>query len=302
MGQQSFPFAAINCVFVPRQGVDCGNVGAAKHARLCHSGRQAATQIFFAAAVAMTPHRNTVLGPFKGLQPAQGANSHFPSLQTTVPSVSGPQYYGQGSADKAQAILKLLHYWLRPPPPAIGKTLTFAPQSIDMRKIILPVLFLVCTMALQAQKKLKPADLVGTWQVSAMIADGNTIPLESNEAIRGFLMQQYSEKAGPDRPPLSKDDSAGIDMAVTVMASFRNSTFEFKANKSYAFEMTVSTQKNTENGTWAFNQATQTVLLKAMKKGKPAKSEIVKIIPKGDQLLIQMEKNKEEGFLVSKQQ
>jgi hypothetical protein len=168
-----------------------------------------------------------------------------------------------------------------------------------MFKRILPLLLLICSTALHAQKKLKTSDIVGTWQITALLADGKTIPMETDDSIKAFLMRETLVKKG-DTATLSSEDSAGISMGAQILGMFRQSTFVFKANKTYQFGLAMGGKKDDKGGTWIFNEATQTIRVAEIKKGKPAKSEIVKIIVKGSQLLVQMEKNKEEGFLISR--
>jgi Lipocalin-like domain len=170
-----------------------------------------------------------------------------------------------------------------------------------MLKKILPLLLLICSTVTHAQQKLKPSDIIGVWQISALVTDGITIPLETDEATKVFLMEQAGIKKG-EGAMLTSQDSAGIDMAVQMMGMFRQSTFLFNANKTFQFTLTIGDKKDEKKGTWTMNEATQIIRITEIKKGKPAKSEIFKIIIKGSQLLVQMEKDKEEGFLISRKQ
>jgi hypothetical protein len=175
--------------------------------------------------------------------------------------------------------------------------LIFAPNKKVMLKLIVSILFVACGTQLYAQQKLKASDIIGTWEATTLLVEGKKIPLETDEAVKDYLFQQAALKS-TGGATLSSEDSAGINMAAGIMGMFRQSSFVFNANKSFKFSLTMGNEKDNKGGTWALNEATQTIRISEIKMGKPVKSEIVKIIVKGSQLLVQMEKDKEEGFLI----
>jgi hypothetical protein len=168
------------------------------------------------------------------------------------------------------------------------------------KKIIILLLVTISSKLISAQK-LTAKDITGQWLVSSMVADGLVIPLDSEEALRNFMYSQTRKQKGDttDAAPTA-DDSAGVEMAVQVLGMFRESELNFLANKTFKFSLSIGGTKSDKTGTWAFNEAAQTMRFSEIKKGKPVKSDIVKIIVRGNQLLLQMEKDKEEGLLLTK--
>jgi hypothetical protein len=170
------------------------------------------------------------------------------------------------------------------------------------KNLLIVFVAILCSHWLQAQK-LTLKNIPGKWQIAALIADGKTIPLESEDSLRAFMYRQVEVQQNiPGNAPavLSKSDSGGVEMGVKMLAMFRQSDMAFMANKTFRFSLSVAGTNKDMKGTWVFNEATQVIRLTELKKGKPVKSDIVKVLVKGEQLLLQMDKNKEEGFLLSK--
>jgi hypothetical protein len=173
-------------------------------------------------------------------------------------------------------------------------------KKIMYKKIIMLLLVTVSSKLLSAQK-LTVKDITGNWQISSLITDGQTIPIESDDALRNFMYtQMVTEKGKTDstNTALTADDSSGVEMSVKIMGMFRKSDLIFKANKTYKFSLSLGGSSKDQVGTWAFNEATQILRITEVRNGKAKKAEIVKV--RGSQLLLQMEKDKEEGFLLSK--
>jgi hypothetical protein len=169
------------------------------------------------------------------------------------------------------------------------------------KTVSLLLLAISCTTLL-AQQKMTLKDIIGKWQIAALITDNQTLPIDSDEALRNFMYQQMiNEKKGTgDSATLTSDDSSGVELGVKMIGMFRESEVTFLANKTFKFSLSIGGSKKNQSGTWIFNAATQTITIKELKKGKPVKGDNQKVIIKGTQLLMQMEKDKEEGFLLSK--
>lgn len=173
-----------------------------------------------------------------------------------------------------------------------------------MRKLFVSLLLIAFGPSLQAQQKFTTKDLLGSWQPVAIVMRGNTIPLNDADSIMHFMLQEQATKLGKG-DTLSKEDSSGIAFAAQIFMMFKKASFIFNANKTYRFSLGADLSEKTETGTWSFNEATQTIrITKAVKnkQAKSGKSDIVKIIIKGNDLLLQMEKDKEEGLLLRKKQ
>jgi hypothetical protein len=168
------------------------------------------------------------------------------------------------------------------------------------KKIVLLLLVTISSKLISAQK-LTAKDITGKWQVSGLVTDGQTIPIESDDALRNFMYNQMvTEKKKTDsvNTALTADDSSGVEMSVKIMGMFRESDIIFMANKTFKFSLTVAGSKKDQAGTWTFNEATQILRITEIRKGKVKKTEVIKV--KGSQLLMVMEKDKEEGFLLSR--
>lgn len=169
------------------------------------------------------------------------------------------------------------------------------------RKIVLSLLILSATIVLHAQQKMKTSDLLGKWQVTALVADGETIPVGSEKGLWEFMTKQMAAAMDSSNYVLSSEDSAAIRSAIQVLSMFSESTLTFNTNKTFLFSLSVGGKKEDKKGTWAFNEAKQTLNVTETQKSKTDKSDKLKILIKGNQLLMQMEEDKEEGFLLSKQ-
>jgi hypothetical protein len=170
------------------------------------------------------------------------------------------------------------------------------------KKITTLLLATICSKLLTAQK-LTTKDITGSWQVSSMLTNGLTIPMESEEALRTFMYSQAKEKKGKKNASdatLTGSDSSALEMGVQILGMLRESEFTFSANNTFKFTLANEGDKKDVAGTWSFNEAAQTMKFAQIKKGKPEKSEIVKILAKGSKLFLQMEKDMEEGLLLSK--
>jgi hypothetical protein len=173
-------------------------------------------------------------------------------------------------------------------------------KKIMYKKMIILLLVTISSNLVSAQK-LTAKDITGKWQVSGLITDGQTIPIESDEALRDFMYNQVvTEKKKTDSANiiLTTDDSSGVEMGVKLLAMFRESDIIFMANKTFKFSLSIAGSKKDQAGTWTFNETTQILRITEIIKGKAKKTETVKV--KGRQLLMVMEKDKEEGFLLSK--
>ncbi len=170
-----------------------------------------------------------------------------------------------------------------------------------MYKKLILLLLTALSCKLMSAQKMTTKDITGNWQVTGLVTDGQTIPLESDDALRNFMYaQMLEEKKKTDTAGIAftSDDSSGVEMSVKILGMFRNSEVVFKANKTFKFSLSVAGANKDQAGTWAFNEATQSLRITEIKKGKAGKTETVKV--KGSQLLMVMEKGKEEGFLLSK--
>jgi hypothetical protein len=170
------------------------------------------------------------------------------------------------------------------------------------KKLMLLVVVVQCATLVSAQK-LTFKDITGKWQVTSLVTDGQTIPVESDDKLRDYLYQQMvaeKEKTDSTNIVLTESDSSGVEMGIKMLAMFRDSDMIFQANRTFKFSLSIAGVKKDMAGTWAYNEAAKIIRLTELKKGKPVKSGIVKVLVKGNQLLLQMEKDKEEGFLLSK--
>jgi hypothetical protein len=164
--------------------------------------------------------------------------------------------------------------------------------------LLLPAI--ISSTVLLAQQKITPATIVGKWQITSLIADGKTIPVESESGLKAFMYDEtVKRKKGTT---LTKSDSSGIEMAVQIFMMLKNSVFTFNANKTYTASVNMMGSEKKATGTWLFNQAKQTVLLTELKNGKPAKSQFKKILVRQNGLLVQMDEKKEEGLVLTKVQ
>lgn len=171
-----------------------------------------------------------------------------------------------------------------------------------MLKLFVSLLLIIFGTSLQAQQKFTTKDLLGSWQPVAIAMRGNNIPLNDADSIMHFMLQEQTAKLGKG-DTLTKEDSSGIGFAAQIFMMFKKARFIFNANKTYRFSLGADLSEKTETGNWLFNEATQTIRISKTpknKQAKPGKSDIVKIIIKGNDLLLQMEKDKEEGLLLRK--
>jgi hypothetical protein len=169
-----------------------------------------------------------------------------------------------------------------------------------MRQHIIALCLLLCGPALRAQVKCKTKDMAGTWQMTYLITSGDTVSLASEAAVKNFLFKQLAGKKERDSAMDVSTDSAFINMAAMVLGQVGESTLLLHANKTYRFTLMTGTDPIIETGNWAFNETTQSIRVTQIKKGKPAKSSIVTILPQGGQLFMQMEKIKGKGFLLDR--
>jgi hypothetical protein len=173
-----------------------------------------------------------------------------------------------------------------------------------MFKLFVSVLLIAFGTSLQAQQKFTTNDLLGSWQPVSIIMRGNNIPLNNVDSIMHFMLNEQAAKLGMG-DTLSKEDSSGIAFAAQIFMMFKKASFIFNANKTYRFSLGADLSEKTESGNWSFNEATQTIrITKAAKnkQAKPVKADIIKILIKGNGLLLQMEKDKEEGLVLHKKQ
>ncbi len=173
-----------------------------------------------------------------------------------------------------------------------------------MLKLFVSILLIAFGTTLQAQQKLTTSDLVGSWQPVSIIMRGNNIPLNDVDSIMHFMLKEQAAKLGKG-DTLTKEDSSGIAFAAQIFMMFKKASFIFNANKTYRFSLGADLSEKTENGTWSFNEATQSIRIvksQKTKQAKPVKADIIKIIIKGNELLLQMEKDKEEGLVMRKKQ
>lgn len=171
-----------------------------------------------------------------------------------------------------------------------------------MRKIFVSLLLIAFGTLLHAQQKFKTGDLLGSWQPVAIAIRGNNIALNQADSIAQFML---NEKAATlkNGEVLTKEDSSGIAFAAEIFMMFKKANFIFNANKTYNFSLGGDLSEKNEAGIWSFNEATQTIRITKSaknKQSKSGKSGIIKIIVKGEGLLLQMEKDKEEGLLLRK--
>jgi hypothetical protein len=169
------------------------------------------------------------------------------------------------------------------------------------KTVSLLLLAISCT-ALHAQQKMTLKDITGKWQVTALVKDKQTIPIESEAALRNFMYTETAKqrKVKNDNTGLTSGDSSGIELAVQMMGMFRESEVHFLANKTIKLYFNMGRVKDEKGGTWLFNEAKQSITITEAAKSKTAKAKKVTILIRGSQLLMQMGKDGEEGFLFSK--
>ncbi len=147
------------------------------------------------------------------------------------------------------------------------------------------------------------ARIAGSWKITDMRVEGENISVTSEDALSGFLLKGALKDKQKDSTDavLTADDSAGIKMAATFISAFGRGLLVFNANKTFKFSMPQMTKA--ETGTWSFNEKLQTLNMIPVKTKKAPKgivkdAKAFKFID--GQLLMQMESDKEEGFLLTK--
>jgi hypothetical protein len=171
-----------------------------------------------------------------------------------------------------------------------------------LKKTVSVLLLVISCTTLAAQQKMTVKDIIGKWQVTGLVKDDQTIPIESEEALRNFMYAETvkQKKEKKEDTGLTSDDSSGVEMVVKVLGMFRESEVFFLANKSIKLSLAMGRSKDEKGGTWAFNEAKQSITVTQAGKGKATKGKTILVFVRGSQLLMQMEKDKEEGFMLSK--
>jgi hypothetical protein len=146
--------------------------------------------------------------------------------------------------------------------------------------------------------------ITGKWALTGVITDGELMPLDSDATLIQYMLDdklaKKRKKEGADATLNNKDSTSTLAVAKMLLV-MRHSEAEFKSQGKFRFILALAFSQKTEIlGTWQLDEAAQTIRITEKPNNQNEAPRTMKATLKGEQLFLQPEEEKADGYLLRK--